>query len=330
MAAPRRIDCDYSFRHSVGFEENPWCPSSRAAVASTLDLLCYDGAMARYSTSAPLNREQDGPSLEEDARQSDPPYDLSKESRKHWLERRVFPEVNVSGFAHHDQVVAFYTQVAALLRLGDTVLDFGAGRGEFMETDPSRYRVWLQNFRGRCKHVDGCDPDPIVAENPTLDSATVIEIGKPLPYEDERFDLIVSRYVFEHVADPEWAARELLRVLKPGGWICAMTPNKWGYVALASRLVPNRVHSRALSKIQPGRLAEDVFPTRYRLNRPSAVKCYFGHAADIYSYSTSAVPSYHYGKLWLMRLFQFVHRVTPPPFDVGLRFFIRKRLVKRP
>ena len=194
-----------------------------------------------------------------------------------------------------------------------------------MDNDPSLHRRWLQNFRGRCAHVDGCDPDPVVLENPTLDAAAVLKGGEPLPYEDERFDLIVSRYVFEHIDDPEWAAKELLRVLKPGGWICAMTPNSWGYVALASRLVPNRLHSRALSRVQPGRQGKDVFPTVYKLNRPSAVKRYFGGGADVYHYSTSAVPSYHFGNLFLLRLQQLLHRLTPPMFDVGLRFFIRKR-----
>lgn len=253
-------------------------------------------------------------------------YDLTKEAPRHRLERRAYPEMNVSGFPHNDQEVAFFVQVAALLRPEHVVLDFGAGRGEFMDTDPSRYRVWLQNFRGRCAHVAGCDPDPVVRDNPTLDSAEVIETGKPLPYPDDHFDLIVSRYVFEHIDDPDWAARELLRVLKPGGWICAMTPNKWSYVALASRMIPNRLHSRALTRVQPGRPSKDVFPTVYRLNRPSAIRRYFGDAADVYSYSTSAVPSYHFGSRAIMRLQQLVHRLTPPLFDVGLRFFIRKRV----
>jgi SAM-dependent methyltransferase len=258
-------------------------------------------------------------------RKSQPVFDFSKERPRDRIERRAYPETSVSGFPHNDQEVAFYVQVAALLRPEHVLLDFGAGRGEFMDTDPSTYRVWLQNFRGRCAHVDGCDPDPVVLENPTLDAAAVVETGKPLPYPENRFDLIVSRYVFEHVDDPEWAARELLRVLKPGGWICAMTPNKWGYVALASRLIPNRLHARALSRVQPGRPSKDVFPTVYRLNRPSAIRRYFGHSADIYHYSTSAVPSYHFGSLPLMRLQQLLHRLTPPLFDVGLRFFIRKR-----
>lgn len=272
-------------------------------------------ARAKGEKSSPAARAPQGPI-----------YDASKERSRHRLERRVYAEANVSGFAHKDQEVAFFTQVAALLRPDHVVLDFGAGRGEFMYNDPSTYRVWLQNFRGRCTHVDGCDPDEAVLSNPTLDAAAVIEIGEPLPYEDGRFDLIVSRYVFEHVTEPEWAARELLRVVKPGGWICAITPNKWGYVALASRLTPNRLHSRALSSVQPGRAERDVFPTAYLLNRPAAVRRYFGEYADIYHYSTSAVPSYHFGSIAMMRLLQLAHRLMPPMFDVGLRFFIRKRL----
>jgi len=253
-----------------------------------------------------------------------PTIDEEKDNARYRLERRFYPEANVSGFSHLDQEVAFFTQVASLLRPEDIVLDFGAGRGEFMETDPSRYRRWLQNFRGRCAHVDGCDPDPVVLENPTLDHAKVMKIGDPLPYEDDRFDIIVARYVFEHVDRPDWAARELMRVLKPGGWLCAMTPNRWGYVALAARLIPNRLHRRALSRVQPSRLSGDVFPTVYRLNRPSAIKRWFGRSADIYQYSTSAVPSYHFGSPILFRLFQLLHWMLPPAFAVGLRFFVRK------
>ena len=251
--------------------------------------------------------------------------DSAKLTRRRKVEQQVFKEAAVSGFPHIDQEVAFFVQVAALLRPDDVVLDFGAGRGEFMDNDPSLFRRQLQNFRGRCEHVDGCDIDPVVLDNPTLDAAAIMEMGKPLPYPDERFDLIVSRYVFEHVQNPEETARELLRVLKPGGWICVMTPNSYGYVALASRLIPNRLHSRALRKIQIERKEEDVFPTAYQLNRPKAVRRHFGHAADVYHYSTSAVPSYFFGRVWLFRLMRLVHRLTPPPLDVGLRFFIQKR-----
>jgi SAM-dependent methyltransferase len=250
--------------------------------------------------------------------------DGTKETSKTRVERRFFQEVNVSGFAHIDQEVAFFTQVAALLRPTDVVLDFGAGRGEFFHDEPVLYRRWLQNFRGRAARVDGCDVDPAVCGNPTLDEAKVIELGSPLPYEDDRFDLVISRYVFEHVPDPDWAARELLRVTKPGGWICALTPNKWGYVALAARVVPNGLHKRALRRIQPHRKEEDVFPTEYRLNRPGDVRKAFGHGADVYHYSMSAVPSYHFGSPAIFGLLMFLHRFLPRALDPGMAFFIRK------
>lgn len=253
-----------------------------------------------------------------------PTVDAALETSKIRLERQVFDEVSVGGFAHIDQEVAFFTQLAALIRPGDVLLDFGAGRGEFFYNDPVLYRRWLQNFRGRVAHVDGCDVDEAVLTNPTLDRAQVFAPGQPLPYEDERFDIVVSRYVFEHIDDPAWAARELLRITKPGGWICALTPNKWGYVALAARLMPNRVHGRVLRRVQPHRKEEDVFPTVYRLNRPADVRRHFGKEAQVFHYSTSAVPSYHFGRLALFRLLLFLHRFVPKSLDLSLAFFIRK------
>ncbi len=106
-------------------------------------------------------------------------------------------------------------------------------------------------MQGRCAHLEGCDVDPVVLRNPYLDGARRIEIGAALPYPDESFDMIGSRWVFEHVDEPRQVADELLRVLRPGGWICATTPNGWGYLAIVARLVPNRLHVRALRRIQP-------------------------------------------------------------------------------
>lgn len=256
--------------------------------------------------------------------QSAPRIDPAKETSQLRMEKRVFQEARITGFSHIDQEVAFFTQMAALLRPDDKVLDFGAGRGAWYYDDASAYRRWLQNFRGRCAYVDGCDVDEAVLENDTLDAARQVVPGQPLPYEDDRFDLVVSRYVFEHVPDPDWTARELLRVTKPGGWICALTPNKWGYVAIAARLAPNVLHARALTRVQPHRKEMDVFPTVYRLNTPGDVRRWFGHAADVYHYSTSAVPSYHFGSMLLFRALLLLHRVMPSKLDLGLRFFIRK------
>jgi SAM-dependent methyltransferase len=256
----------------------------------------------------------------------EPTVDLARNTSKLKLEQRVFQEVNVSGFAHIDQEVAFFTQVAALIKPDHVMLDFGAGRGEFHYDEPVRYRRMLQEFRGRVAHVDGCDIDAAVLDNPTLDCAKLFSSGEPLPYEDNRFDIVISRYVFEHIVDPRSVARELLRVTKPGGWICALTPNKFGYVALGARLMPSWLYQRLLLRLQPHRRPEDAFPTVYRLNRPCDVERYFSHEAEVFHYTTSGVPSYHFGNMAMFRFFLLVHRFLPAALDVSLAFFIHKRL----
>jgi SAM-dependent methyltransferase len=52
--------------------------------------------------------------------------------------------------------------------------------------------------------------------------------GEHLPYPTASFDLILSHEVLEHVADDGQAAREIVRVLKPGGRAVIFVPNR-GY-----------------------------------------------------------------------------------------------------
>jgi SAM-dependent methyltransferase len=40
----------------------------------------------------------------------------------------------------------------------------------------------------------------------------------------EKFDLIIADQVFEHLADPDQAARNVYAMLKPGGWFIIATP----------------------------------------------------------------------------------------------------------
>jgi len=47
----------------------------------------------------------------------------------------------------------------------------------------------------------------------------VVSTNDRLPFRDNCFDGVISQSVFEHLADPFLSARELLRVLKPGGYV---------------------------------------------------------------------------------------------------------------
>jgi len=61
-------------------------------------------------------------------------------------------------------------------------------------------------------------------QNPAIINAA----GEYLPYPTATFDLILSHEVLEHVADDVLAAREIVRVLKPGGRAVIFVPNR-GY-----------------------------------------------------------------------------------------------------
>lgn len=239
---------------------------------------------------------------------------------------RIHPERGIAGFTKLDGTVTFYSFVKAIMRdMGAArVMDFGAGRGAFFFETRSLWRRELQDLRQYGTEVWACDPDPVVQDHPCSDHQIVIEPGKPLPMEDGFFDMIVSDVTFEHVADPAAVAEELLRVLRPGGVICARTPNRFGYAKLLTQIVPNSLHVRFLGVIQPGRKAEDIFPTVFKLNSVGAVKRHFP-GCDVYWYRDSAEPAYYFGNSLLYRLGLFVHKLLPDVLSTSICFFIVKR-----
>lgn len=56
------------------------------------------------------------------------------------------------------------------------------------------------------------------------DTTDVLAAAERLPFADACFDAVLSLNVLEHVKDPFQAARELLRVLKPGGRLMCVAP----------------------------------------------------------------------------------------------------------
>jgi SAM-dependent methyltransferase len=60
-----------------------------------------------------------------------------------------------------------------------------------------------------------------IVDYPTTD---VLSLGECLPFKTDVFDAALSVAVLEHVRDPFAYARELIRVLKPGGTLLAVAP----------------------------------------------------------------------------------------------------------
>lgn len=240
------------------------------------------------------------------------------------LRKNIYPESNIGGFSHADPGVVLFTQIDAILQPTNRVLDFGAGRGEHILDNEVEYRRRLFDLRGRCAHVEGCDVDEAVLSNPFLDHAELIRPNHPLPYPDDSFDLIYARSVFEHIDNPYFVAHELLRILKPSGVIAALTPNKFGYIAFAARLIPNRFHVRALRHIQPSRKSVDIFPTVYRLNSSCDIRRAFGSEAEIHIVHLAGEPAYHFGIPLIYRATAWLHKYLPERLKPLLIVFIRK------
>ena len=67
-------------------------------------------------------------------------------------------------------------------------------------------------------------PNVVNFEIVAYPSTDVLGVGEELPFADNTFDAVLSLSVLEHVKDPFACARELSRVLKPGGTLYASVP----------------------------------------------------------------------------------------------------------
>jgi SAM-dependent methyltransferase len=202
-----------------------------------------------------------------------------------------YPESRFGGFTQIDGTIAFYSRVQALADPSWLVVDFGCGRGAYA-SDPVRFRRDLRILKGKVRRVVGLDASPTGAENPFIDEFHHLEDAR-WPLEDGSADLCVCDNVLEHLPEPQRFFDEAQRVLKPGGLLCIRTPNRWNYIPLLARLIPDRSHAGVLARAKPGLLAEDVFPTCYRCNTIPALRralASSGFAAVVYGYE--AEPSY--------------------------------------
>lgn len=123
---------------------------------------------------------------------------------------------------------------------GMTALDIGCGRG----------RHSLEFLRRGCKAVAmDLNPDDLRYSRYLLASTVRDAAQAPpaeplgpyvvlrgnalrLPFADARFERVICSEVLEHVDDPALAARELARVLRPGGIMAASVPTpftEWAF-----------------------------------------------------------------------------------------------------
>jgi ubiquinone/menaquinone biosynthesis C-methylase UbiE len=120
----------------------------------------------------------------------------------------------------HSRGLEATAEAAALMpaKAGDRLLDIGSGLG-----GPAR---WLaRHFRCRVVGVDltpeFCEAATLLAQRTETTAAVEFHVGDALtlPFVDGSFDGAYSMNVSMNIADKPAFYREVLRVLKPGGWL---------------------------------------------------------------------------------------------------------------
>lgn len=119
----------------------------------------------------------------------------------------------------------------AFLPTGVRVLDAGSGPGAYV--GPARQRIGiggtlvaLDIASGRLDHIDARVAERIAGD------------VQALPFADASFDVVLAMHMLYHVPDLPDAARELRRVLRPGGVLYAFTNSEraqWEMVELYLR-----------------------------------------------------------------------------------------------
>ncbi|MCA9375338.1 class I SAM-dependent methyltransferase [Candidatus Dojkabacteria bacterium] len=140
-----------------------------------------------------------------------------------------------------------------------TILEAGAGHSSA-----------LSNVFRRVDKVIGIDLDKeALDKNEYLDEKLVADLTD-IPLGDKSVDLITCAWVLEHIEKPSAFAREVGRVLRPGGYFVFIAPNRNSIYALITRIIPMSLHSfftETLYKRQKG----DTYKTFYRMNTEAKI-----------------------------------------------------------
>ncbi len=157
------------------------------------------------------------------------------------------------------------TEGAILVRLGAqltqplAILDLGCGGGALIAKVAQTYRA-----RGwdPARWLHAADIDATHYATPEV-PFTVIDVNRPLPFDDGSLDLITLVEVLEHSEAPYPLMREIHRVLKPGGRLLFSVPNVGHMLSRLSFLLTGFFHTYPPPSILPqngGRLCGHIMP----------------------------------------------------------------------
>lgn len=147
-----------------------------------------------------------------------------------------------------------------------SVLDIGTGSGDIASQ--------LAKYAKKVTSVD-------IVDERKIKTGYNFKLAKDekLPFKDNTFDVVITNHVVEHTPDQKKHLTEVLRVLKPGGYVYLATPNKYWLTDPHYKLpfiswLPRRASEAYLKAIQNNKW--DIYP----LSSHGVKKYFQGHTVS--------------------------------------------------
>jgi 2-polyprenyl-3-methyl-5-hydroxy-6-metoxy-1,4-benzoquinol methylase len=143
----------------------------------------------------------------------------------------------LSGGISSDAIYHAIERVIIERGLSGRILDYGAGVGRL-----TRRLLALQRFEKVAAADFMPGPDDLVGVVEWINQ----DLNMPMPSHDGAFEVVVAAEVIEHLENPRFTAREIFRILRPGGTAIITTPNNESWRSVMALLV--RGHFVAFSE----------------------------------------------------------------------------------
>ena len=213
-----------------------------AALAAAIQLACTDDGVRRRLSSSSLDSVQSFESGRVDALEADLYQQLLKQ-------RHAPPSAVAAVVRPHP----LFERLQARLRASKTIVDLGCGAnpvaGATAAVDLHVAPAERSYGHGAIIDVDALARRGIRFVNARVDG--------PLPFKDKEFDFAYSHHVFEHLADPTTACKEMARIAKAGAII---TPSPFAELAFGRAYHRWLVTERAGKLIFLNKRAEEDRP----------------------------------------------------------------------